>query len=205
MAQRYCRARYWYLIFSVTLSKRNLFLYYRDDPTMSETTNATLVDKEPMDIDVNEQTEKRPSGFVTFDCPESRCTMQFRREDRLRAHLLVGSHRFIDHPCSLLNKSALMYKDDALESDYPKQVPLLSIVNITPRLPASFKNDLKEGWALFSPRKKILFTPAQHAYLNQKYDEGEASGAKWNPIVITHVSLFDLFSNSMIISFFILI
>ena len=58
---------------------------------MSKTTNTTLVDKQPMDIDVNEQTEKRPSGFVTFDCPEHRCTMQFRREQRLRSHLLIGS------------------------------------------------------------------------------------------------------------------
>ena len=171
---------------------------------MSGTTNTTLVDKELMDINDNEQTEKCPSEFVTFDCPEPRCTMQFRREDRLRAHLLVGSHRFIDHSCSLSDKAALMYKD-ARESDYPKQVPLLSGANITTRPPAPLKNNLKEGWALFSPRKKILFTLAQCAYLNQKYDEDEASGAKWDPVAVAHVSLFDLFSNSVIISFFILI
>ena len=169
---------------------------------MSETTNTALVGKEPMDIDDNEQTEKCPSGFVTFDCPEPRCTMQFRREDRLRAHLLGGSHRFIDYSCSLLDKAALMYKD-SLENDYPKQVPLLPVANITIRSPAPLKNNLKEGWALFSPRKKVLFIPAQCAYLNQKYDEGEVSGAKWDPVAVANVSLFDLFSNS--ISFFILI
>ena len=171
---------------------------------MSEARNTTLVDIEPMDIDDNEQTEKRPSRFVTFDCPESRCIVQFRREDRLRAHLLVGSHRFIDHPCSLLDKAAQMYKD-ALESDYPKQVPLLPVANITASPPAPLKNNLREGWAPFSPRKKILFTPAQRAYLNQKYDEGETSGAKWDPVAVAHVGLFDLFSNCLIISFFILI
>ena len=171
---------------------------------MSETTNTTLVDKELMDIDDNEQTEQCPSGFVTFDCPEPRCTMQFRREDRLRAHLLVGSHRFIDHSCSLLDKAALTYKD-SLENDYPKQVPLLPVANITIRPPAPLRNNLKEGWAVFSPRKKLLFTPAQHAYLNQKYDEGEVSVAKWDPVAVANVSLFDLFSNSMIIPFFILI
>ena len=57
---------------------------------MSEARNTTLVDIEPMDIDDNEQIEKRPSRFVTFDCPEPRCTMQFRREDRLRAHLTTS-------------------------------------------------------------------------------------------------------------------
>jgi len=171
---------------------------------MSETMNTTLVDKEPMDIDENEQTEKRPSGFITFDCPEPCCTMQFRREDRLRAHLLVGSHRFIDHSYSLLDKAALMYKD-ALESDRPRQVPLLPVANTTTRPLAPLKNNLKEGWALFSPRKKILFTPVQRAYLNQKYDEGEASGAKWDPAAVAQVSLFDLFSDSMTISFFVLI
>ena len=70
---------------------------------MSEARNTTLVDKELMNIDDNEQTDKCSSGSVTFDCPEPRCTMQFRREDRLRAHLLVGSNRFIDHSCSLLD------------------------------------------------------------------------------------------------------
>ena len=59
---------------------------------MSESRNTSLVDKEPMDIDDNEQTEKHPSGFVTYNCPEPCCTMQFRRENRLRAHILVGSH-----------------------------------------------------------------------------------------------------------------
>ena len=170
---------------------------------MSEARNTTLVDKELMNIDDNEQTEKCPSGSVTFDCPEPRCTMQFRREDRLRAHLLVGSYRFIDHSCSLLDKAALMYKD-SLENDYPKQIPLLPVANITIRPPAPLRNNLKEGWAFFSPRKKVLFTPAQRAYLNQKYDEGEVSGAKWDPVAVANVSLFDLFSNSMIISFFIL-
>ena len=171
---------------------------------MSEKTNTTLVDKELMDIDDNEQTEKCPSRFVTFDCPEPRCTMQFRREDRHRAHLLVGSHRFIDHSCSRLDKAALMYKD-SLENDYPKQVPLLPVANITIRPPAPLRNNLKESWTLFSPRKKVLFTPVQRAYLNQKYDEGEVSGAKLDPGAVANVSLFDLFSNSMIISFFILI
>ena len=63
-----------------------------------------------------------------------------------------------------------MYKD-SLENDYPKQVPLLPVANITIRPPAPLRNNLKEGWALCSSRKKVLFTPAQRAYLNQKYDE----------------------------------
>ena len=86
-----------------------------------------------------------------------------------------------------MDKAALMYKD-ALESNYPKQVVLLSVVNITTKPRAPLKNNLQEGWALFSPRKKILFTPAKRAYLNQKYDEGAASGVKWDPVVVAHVS-----------------
>ena len=97
-----------------------------------------------------------------------------------------------------------MYKD-ALESDYPKQVSLSPVTNIVASPPAPLKNNLKEGWALCSRRKKILFTPVRHAYLNQKYDESEASGEKSDPLAVAHISLFDLFSNTVIISFFILI
>ena len=157
---------------------------------MDDTTDST-VSHETMDIDIDEHNSKHSSSFVTFDCPEPHCIKQFRREDRLRAHLLLGSHKYADLCVPLLDKAALIYKD-SLESDRPKQVPVLSAISTTSRTTVKPRNKLKEGWALFHPRKKVLFTPVQRAYLNQKYDEGETSGAKWDPVSVAQVSSFYL-------------
>ena len=168
---------------------------------MNDTTDSSTR-QETMDVDVNEQNSNNSSSFVTFDCPEPQCIMQFRREDRLRAHLLVGSHKYVDMSLPLLDKAALMYKN-SLESDRPKQVPVLSVISTT-RTTMTPRNNLEQGWTLFHPRKKVPFTPVQRTYLNQKYDDGEASGAKWDPVSVAQVSLFyslrDSTSNSCLIS-----
>lgn len=143
---------------------------------MDGTTDSSI-SQETMDVDVNEHNSKHSSSFVTFDCPEPHCIKQFRREDRVRPHLLVGSHKYSDLSLPLLDKAALIYKD-TLESDRPKQVSMLSTISTTSKTTVTSRNNLKQGWALFHPRKKVLFTPVQRAYLNEKYDEGERSGAK---------------------------
>jgi hypothetical protein len=109
-----------------------------------------------MDVDDNEHIEKRSSGFSIFDCPEPSCVLQFRREDRLRTHLLVGSHQYSDPCYSLVDKAALIYRD-TFESDCSKQVPLLPVTSVALQQPVTHGKDLKEGWALFSPRKKNIF------------------------------------------------
>lgn len=62
-----------------------------------------------MNVDNTMGADQRPSSFVTFDCTEPHCIMQFRHEDRLRAHLLLGSHKTIIPPFRLLDKTAIMY------------------------------------------------------------------------------------------------
>lgn len=152
--------------------------------------------QQTIDVDISEHNSKYSSSFVTFDCPEPHCIMQFLREDRLRTHLLVGFHTYADVSLPPLDKAVLMYKD-SLESDRPKQVSVLSTISTISRTTVASRNNLKQGWALFRPRKKILFTPVQRAYLNQKYHEGEASGAKWDPVSVAQVSTFYSLSDSV--------
>ena len=85
----------------------------------------TLSDDEAMEVD-NSAVTTASSEFVTFDCPENHCVMQFRREDRLHAHLLLGLHKTLIPSFRLLDKAIAMYKD-GLESDKHKQVPNLSV------------------------------------------------------------------------------
>jgi hypothetical protein len=115
--------------------------------------------------------------------------MQFRREDRLRAHLLFGSHKTITPPFRLLDKAAMVYKD-ALDSDNIKEIPILSSINSTIRNSTVSIANLEEGWALFRPRVKTAFSPTQRSYLDEKYLEGERSGAKWDACAVAEVNSF---------------
>ena len=137
------------------------------------------LDAEAMDVDEVVVTDQHSSSFVTFDCTEPHCVMQFRREDRLRAHLLLGSHKIITPSFRLLDRAAILYKK-ALESDKPKAVPVLSASTAAVTTANTAMFVMEEGWALFRAREKVPFTLAQRSYLNQKYDEGEKSGAKWD-------------------------
>jgi hypothetical protein len=115
--------------------------------------------------------------------------MQFRREDRLRAHLLLGSHKIIIPPFQFLDKAAIMYKE-SLDSDNLKEIPVLSATSSTIKDSTVPKVKLEEGWALFRPRVKVAFTPAQRSYPNEKYNQGEICGAKWDAGTVAEVSSF---------------
>lgn len=166
-----------------------LFVFPIDNGNGEDTRNNTLINDAAMDVDVTVAADTDVSSFVTFDCIEPYCVKQFRREDRLQAHLLIGSHKNITAPVRLLDRAVLMYQDSLL-SDHPKQIPILSASvtakthTITPDI------ILQEGWAIFYPRPKVLFTDAQRSFLNKKYDEGENQGKKWDPAAVAEASLF---------------
>jgi hypothetical protein len=132
-----------------------------------------------MDVDNTTVIGQLSSGFVTFDCPDTHCIMQFRREDRLHAHLLLGSHKLLIPPFRLLDKANIMYQE-GLESDHHKQVPNLSAVATDPPLSTRINDQLTESWALLRARPRIPFTAIQRSYLEEKYNDGEKTGAKWD-------------------------
>ena len=148
--------------------------------------NEDSEDEDCTTTDVVIATENQ-SGFVTFDCPEPRCVMEFRREDRLNAHLLLGTHKIIDSSCRLLDKAILMYKD-GISRDAPDKVPFLSTQISSDSSSKAGVKMLEEGWGLFRPRTRAPFSIAQRSYLDQKYNDGEKSGAKWDPESIAEVS-----------------
>ena len=126
------------------------------------------------------------SGFVTSDCPEPRCVMEFRREDRLKAHLLVGIRKIVDLSCRLLDEAILLYKD-GLSRDGPSYVSNLPAQTTSDSATKNGVKNLKEFWGLFHLRTRAPFSIAQRSYLDQKYSEGEKSGTKWDPAPIAEV------------------
>ena len=146
----------------------------------------TLIDDDAMDVGSTHVVPVSPA-FVTFDCPENHCTMQFRREDRLNAHLLLDLHKILVPSFRLLDKAIIMYKA-GLESDNHKHVPRMAVNNSDESVTTAADDRLAEGWALFRARPRVPFTIHQRSYLEEKYNEGEKSGAKWDAASVAEVS-----------------
>jgi hypothetical protein len=168
-----------------------LFFSNLGNPEDDLISSDTAVEEMVMNVEHNIGGNQHCTSFVTFDCTEPHCVMQFRREDRLRAHLLLDSHKNIIPSFRLFDKTVLMYRE-SIDSDNPNEIPILSSTNTTATNSTLLRVQLDEGWALFYPREKIAFTPTQRSYLNQKYDEEEKSGAKWDPGTVAEVSLIYL-------------
>ena len=149
-----------------------------DETSNRNPSNDISMNKNSMDADDASLISQCSSMFVTFDCPEPHCVMQFRREDRLRAHMLLGSHKILLPSFRLLDKAMLMYKE-GVETDHYKQVPIMCTVATNSTSHTKSKSKLSEGWALFRSRPRVPFTVTQRSYLEDKYNEGEKSGAKW--------------------------
>jgi hypothetical protein len=69
-----------------------------------------LSDDEPVEVDTTTSMVDG-SAYVTFDCPDNRSIMQFRWEDRLNVHRLLGLHKARVPSFRLIDKVIVMYKD----------------------------------------------------------------------------------------------
>ena len=159
-----------------------------DDPTME-------VDNAPTNS----------SAFVTFNCSTAGCVKQYRRFSNLIKHHARGDHVFKPDKVTLRDRAILMYKDRA-ESVKPNQIHELNHFNLVSSASMSSDDDDDEandgrekqddnsqaheeqGWALSESKSAVRYSPDQIRYLTQKYDEGEASGQKWNPSTVACVS-----------------
>ena len=160
-------------------------------------------DDEPaMEID---NTPTNRSALVTFNCSTAGCVKQYRRFSNLIKHLARGDHVFKPDKVTLRDCAILMYKDRA-ESVKPNQIHELNHFNLVSSTSMSSddddddanderknqddnnRNHEGQGWALSESKSAVRYSPDQIRYLTQKYDEGEASGHKWNPSTVACVS-----------------
>lgn len=141
------------------------------------------------------------SAFVTFNCSVSGCVKQYRRYTNLVKHHDRGDHLFKPDKLNLRDRAIRMYKDRA-ESVKPIPIHQLKNFNIIHSTSMSDDDDSDEiedeannnhyyeqqGWALSESKNVTRYSPEQIKYLTDKYDEGEASGHKWNPSAVSAVS-----------------
>ena len=128
------------------------------------------------------------SDFVTFDCPDSRCIRQFRRESNLCNHLIYENHKYLPSTQCLLDKAGIIYKQ-RVENDQRINAPTINNFIVIPSSTTSPLDPLHEGWAIFRSKANKAFTQRQRAYLADKYNDGEQTGGKWDPAAVAHVRL----------------
>jgi hypothetical protein len=159
------------------------------------------------------------SAFVTFNCSTAGCVKQYRRFGNLIKHHARGDHVFKPDKVTLRDRAILMYKDRA-ESVKPNQIHELNHFNLVSSTSMSSDDDdddanderkeqvdttlnqEEQGWALSESKSAIRYSPDQIRYLTQKYDEGEASGHKWNPATVACVSDTEMCEPSTLASHF---
>ena len=150
------------------------------------------------------------SAFVTFNCSSAGCVKQYRRFSNLVKHHARGDHLFKPDKVSLRDRAMLMYKDRA-ESVKPNQIHELNHFSLVASSSMSSDDDdddennerqeqgdntqspEAQGWALAENKPAVRYSPDQIRYLTQKYDEGEASGHKWNPSTVACVSNAEMY------------
>jgi hypothetical protein len=53
--------------------------------------------------------------------------------------------------------------------------------------------ELQQGWALVEPNNNTRFSPEQLNYLNEKYEEGQNNGSKWDANAVFEVNRIGFF------------
>jgi len=111
------------------------------------------------------------SGVYT--CPQDGCVRVFQRLHALDNHLSIGQCTKSLEKYSLFDLAKIRYKS-ALEEGVGV-IPVLNPVLTTVAMP---ENRCKEGWALRTTKKSYRFNDKQKAYLNAKFEIGQATGRK---------------------------
>ena len=121
-------------------------------------------------------------GQVLFECSEPGCNYIFNSFDALELHTEIGTHsRFIN------NESVY----DTLRREWAKKFTTIEEnistepVQLSSKALKTGKTDLEVGWALSKPKTgSVRFSEKIRQYLIYKFDTGEKTGEKANPIQV---------------------
>ena len=117
-----------------------------------------------------------------FECSEPGCNYVFNSFDELELHREIGTHsRFIN------NESVY----DTLRREWAKKFTTIDNTSSTQPFQPSAESlktgvtDLQMGWALSKPKTgSVRFSDKIRQYLIYKFDAGEKTGEKANPIQV---------------------
>ncbi len=139
--------------------------------------------------EINDQPSEQVIRKTFFDCPEEGCVKKFHKFGNLQRHLQLGNHKILPMRMTTLDYAMNTYKQNlegiCFQQFPPVMAESLQDFNQAGQCSASeteleqVKEREKMGWGLKPAVQQTRFTPAHHAYLMKKYDEGERTKRKW--------------------------
>ncbi|CAB4007677.1 RNA-directed DNA polymerase from transposon X-element [Paramuricea clavata] len=121
--------------------------------------------------------EKSPE---LFSCPTEGCIKNYHRYSSLESHLEYGVCKLQLERQSLLDKAKAVYVEKLLHRAGEQPVMKSSDTLLDNR------NDmLPQGWALRTTKSSKPFNKRQKSYLNEKFNIGNETGHKLDPVTVS--------------------
>ena len=130
--------------------------------------------------------EDGSSSSALFFCPEEGCVMTYQRYSSLEQHIQCGKHKRALEQETLLDRAMLKYAYE-LEKGRSKVEELCDVACSRKETDLQVPNrPLPMGWALKSSFiRKTRFHSTQKDYLQKKFEIGELSGRKLDPVIVS--------------------
>lgn len=112
-------------------------------------------------------------------CPNEGCVKMYQRHSGLEKHLLFGQCKMVPERCTLLDAAKKKYHALLVEGSREAVSAALEQVDLSVST-----NTLPEGWALKTTKKFHRFSDTQKKYLEDKFNLGQATGQKQDPIYV---------------------
>ena len=121
-----------------------------------------------------------------FSCPEEGCVMTYQRYSSLEQHIQCGKHKRALEQETLLDRAMLRYAYK-LEKGGSKVEELCDVACSRKETHCKVSNlPLPMGWALKSSfTRKTRFNSAQKDYLEKKFEIGEKTARKLDPVTVS--------------------
>jgi hypothetical protein len=116
-----------------------------------------------------------------FFCPEDSCIKSFQRHSSLENHLDCEKHKYALEHETLYDKAIMMYASKL------EHGPTCDVPQISEGIPVDVVDTpvLKMGWALKSTKEYKRLSEKQKKYLLARYDVGEETGQKADPVSVS--------------------
>ena len=133
----------------------------------------------------SQETVKQPPGEVEedqgqdalFSCPNVGCIKVYQRHCALENNLFYGKCEFLPVRETLMDKAKVLYHDKLV-----CEASALPFVKGVSHHCATKTEVLPQGWALKSNKKSTRFSEAQQWYLESKFNVGQETGLKLDPV-----------------------
>jgi len=110
-------------------------------------------------------------------CPNEGCVKMYQRHSSLEKHLLFGQCKMVPERCNLLDLAKKKYHALLIEGSSEAVLAALEQGDISVSA-----NLLPKGWALKTTKKFTQFSNTHKKYLEEKFNPGQATGQKQDPV-----------------------